>query len=136
MTDLIELFTSSRRRVARDAETLSASARETAAAARQRVGEGYSAARDRAETLYEQGVDAAQPALVAGKRAAAQARSTIDRAAFQSRELIAERPLAALAIGVVAGVALGYLANRLASGASTPSAPDDDEDDLLTDYAD
>lgn len=136
MTDLIELFTSSRRRVARDAETLSASARETANAARQRVGAGYGAARDRAETLYEQGVDAAQPALAAGKRAAAQARTSLDRAAFSSRELIAERPLAAIAIGVVAGVALGFLANRLTTAATTPSAPDDDEDDLLTDYAD
>lgn len=136
MTDLIELFTASRRRVARDAETLSASARDTAVAARRRVGAGYGAARDRAESLYEQGVDAAQPALAAGRRAATQARSTIDRAAFQSRELIAERPLAALAIGVVAGVALGYLANRLASAAAAPATPDDDEDDLLTDYAD
>lgn len=136
MTDLIELLTSSRRRVARDAETLSASARETANAARRRVGTSYGAARDRAESLYEQGVDAAQPALAAGKRAATQARSSLDRAAFSSRELIAERPLAAIAIGVVAGVALGFLANRLAAAATTPAVTDDDEDDLLTDYAD
>ena len=104
------------------------SARDAVAATRARVHDAYDSARDRAQDAYdnvrerlsdyshegralaqqwsEQGAEAGRRALSKGKSAAHNAR-------LQSQNLVAERPLLAVGIGIAAGVALGFLANQL-----------------------
>ncbi|MEQ1510521.1 MAG: hypothetical protein ABL909_09015 [Sphingopyxis sp.] len=107
-------------------ETLSTSARDTADAARARIGTTYSNARDRLTGLAQDSRSiAATSAEISGK-AIASGRKTVDRAMVQSRDLIAERPIAAVAIGLTAGVVLGYFANRLAQSRRAQSEADDE----------
>lgn len=94
-------------------DALSVSARETAVAARTRIGETYGSARERLNDLAKDGRSIAADSAEIGGRAVATGRKAVDRALVQSRDLIAERPVAAVVIGLTAGVVLGYFANRL-----------------------
>ncbi len=111
-------------------DTLSHSAREAAATARSRIGSTYGSARNRVDALAEDGRDLAatgfETATRAASRAATEGKTALDKAVFASRGLVAERPIAAIAIGVTAGVVLGFLANRL----TTASAAAPEEDDI------
>lgn len=109
-------------------DTLSNSAREVAATARARIGSTYGQARNRVNELSVDGRDLANTSLEIGSRAAKRSKSAVDKALFQSRDLIAERPLAAVAIGVTAGVVLGFLANRLAKTRVEQAQDADDEE--------
>lgn len=95
-------------------ESLSASAREAAATARARIGETYGQARGKVVDIAGSGRDLAQSGVEAGTRAAERSRTAIDKAVFSTRDLVAERPLTAIAAGIAAGVVLGFLANQLA----------------------
>lgn len=95
-------------------DALSASAREAAAAARTRIGETYGQARGKVVDIAGSGREIAQSGLAAGTRAAERSRTAIDKAVFSTRDLVAERPLTAVAAGIAAGVVLGFLANQLA----------------------
>lgn len=106
-------------------DTLSHGAREAAATARSRIGSTYGSARSRVDTLAEDGRDLAATGLETASRAAAKGKTAVDKAVFASRGLVAERPLAAIAIGITAGVVLGYLANRLAT--AKPAEPENDD---------
>lgn len=106
-------------------DSLSASAREAAAAARARIGETYGQARGKVVDIAGSGRDLAQTGIAAGTRAAERSRSAIDKAVFSTRDLVAERPLTAVAAGIAAGVVLGFLANQL----SKPKPEADEIDD-------
>ncbi|MEQ1688672.1 MAG: hypothetical protein ABL874_08870 [Sphingopyxis sp.] len=107
-------------------EALSASARETAAAAQARISATYGTARGRMSDLAKGGRSIAAGGTEISGRAVASGRKAVGRALVQSRDLIAERPVTAVIIGLSAGVVLGYLANRLA-GARRARAETDDE---------
>lgn len=107
-------------------ETLSHSAREAAATARSRIGSTYGSARNRVDALAEDSRELAATGFETASRAAAKGKTAVDKAVFASRGLVAERPIAAIAIGVTAGVVLGFLANRLA----TASAAEPEDDDI------
>jgi ElaB/YqjD/DUF883 family membrane-anchored ribosome-binding protein len=106
-------------------EALSASAREAAATARARIGETYGQARGKVVDIADSGRDLAQSGMAAGTRAAERSRSAIDKAVFSTRDLVAERPLTAIAAGIAAGVVLGFLANQLGK----PKQQDDEIDE-------
>lgn len=106
-------------------DALSASAREAAAAARTRIGETYGQARGKVVDIAGSGRDLAQSGVAAGSRAAERSRSAIDKVVFSTRDLVAERPLTAIAAGIAAGVVLGFLANQL----SKPKQQDDEIDE-------
>jgi ElaB/YqjD/DUF883 family membrane-anchored ribosome-binding protein len=108
-------------------DALSHSAREAAETARARIGATYGNARSRVDALAEDGRDIAATGLELGSRAAARGKTVVDKAIFSSRGLVAERPLTAVAIGITAGVVLGFLANRLAT--SKPASGEDDGDE-------
>jgi|CXWL01.1.fsa_nt_gi ElaB/YqjD/DUF883 family membrane-anchored ribosome-binding protein len=107
-------------------DALSASARETAAAARARVGASYGEARERMAGLAHDGRAIASSSAEISGRAVATGRKAMDKALVQSRDLIAERPITAVVIGLTAGVVLGYLANRLAKSRRTETQTDDE----------
>ncbi len=107
-------------------DSLSHSAREAAATARSRIGSTYGTARTRVDTLTGDGRDLAATGLDLGSRAAARGKQAVGKAVFASRGLVAERPIVAIAIGITAGIVLGFLANRLGSA----SKPADDEDEI------
>jgi ElaB/YqjD/DUF883 family membrane-anchored ribosome-binding protein len=106
-------------------ESLSASAREAAATARARIGETYGQARGKVVDIAGSGRDLAQSGVAAGTRAAERSRTAIDKAVFSTRDLVAERPLTAIAAGIAAGVVLGFLANQLGK----PKQRDDEIDE-------
>lgn len=108
-------------------ETLSASAREAAAAARVRIGETYGQARGKVVDIADSGRAIAQSGIAAGSRAAGQSRTALDKAVFSTRDLVAERPLTAVAAGIAAGIVLGFLANQL--GKARVPKEDIDESD-------
>ncbi|MEQ1725915.1 MAG: hypothetical protein ABL882_08315 [Sphingopyxis sp.] len=107
-------------------ETLSASARETAAAAGARIGASYGNARERLSDMARGGRSIAAGSAEISGRAVATGRKAMDRALVQSRDLIAERPVTAVVAGLAAGVVLGYLANRLAGARRTKSEADNE----------
>ena len=116
-------------------EQLSASAREAAATARSRIGSTYGAARERAGDLAERagdltadGRELAATGLERGAKVAAQGKKAVDKALFSTRDLVAERPLTSVAIGVTAGIVLGFLANRLGKPAAAPEAEVEDDE--------
>lgn len=110
------------------AEQLSASAREAVVSARNRIGSTYGVARQRADAMADSGIEIARTGIEASSRVAAKGMAAAEKAAFSARGLVAERPLTAVAIGITAGVVLGFLANRLASsGTEEPEPVDDDE---------
>ena len=92
---------------------LSQSAKEVAAAARGRVEKSYGSARNRVSSLAEDSRDLVSDGADVGNRAIASGRKAVDRALFSSRDLIAERPVTAVVVGVTAGVILGFLANHI-----------------------
>lgn len=106
-------------------DSLSHNAREAAATARSRIGSTYGSARSRVDTLADGGRDLAATSLDAASRAAAKGKTAVDKAVFASRGLVAERPIAAIAIGVTAGIVLGFLANRLATAQPAETENDD-----------
>lgn len=110
------------------AEHLSASAREAVATARNRIGSTYGVARQRADALADSGMDIARTGIEASSRAAAKGIAAAEKAAFSARGLVAERPLTAVAIGVTAGILLGFLANRVVSSGTDEPEPVDDEE--------
>ena len=93
-------------------EVLSATAREAASQARSRLEASYGTARRRATEWSREGRDLAGQGLEAGSKAAARSKVAVDKALFQSRDFVSDRPLAAVALGVAAGVLLGFVANR------------------------
>ena len=101
-------------------DALSSSAREAVATARERIGSTYGVARSQADALAASGRDLAKSGIDAGSRVANRSKEVAEKAAFSARGLVAERPLTAVAVGIAAGVVLGFLANRL-SQPSTPS---------------
>ncbi|MEK6542166.1 MAG: hypothetical protein AABZ45_08620 [Pseudomonadota bacterium] len=107
-------------------DALSASARETAAAARARVGASYGEARERMAGLAQDGRAIASSSAEIGGRAVATGRKAMDKALLQSRDLIAERPVTAVVVGLAAGVVLGYLANRLTKTRRSEPQTDDE----------
>jgi ElaB/YqjD/DUF883 family membrane-anchored ribosome-binding protein len=94
--------------------------RSTVGDVRHRVGDAVGPTRDRAGRIVELGT------AQAGKLAK-EGRQQLDRAAVASRGLIAERPLTAVVIGIGAGLVLGLLANRL--GRTDPPAEMDETND-------
>ena len=108
-------------------DSLSASAREAAAAARSRIGSTYGVARERANDLGAEGRELASSGIEMSSKAAAKGRKAMDKALFSSRDLIAERPLTAVVVGIAAGTILGFLANRLTRSAPPVVEEDDDE---------
>jgi ElaB/YqjD/DUF883 family membrane-anchored ribosome-binding protein len=134
-----ELNWKSRLATGRDAakdtvDQLSASAREAAATAKTRINTTYGAARDRAGDLAERaqeltadGRELAVTGMERGAKAAAKGRKAVDKAIFSTRDLVAERPLTAVAVGITAGIVLGFLANQL--GKSRAASEDVAEDD-------
>lgn len=108
-------------------DSLSASAREAAAAARSRIGSTYGVARERANDLTAEGRELASSGIELSSKAAAKGRKAMDKALFSSRDLIAERPITAVVVGIAAGTILGFLANRLTRSAP-PIAEEDDEE--------
>lgn len=116
-------------------EQLSASAREAAATARSRINTTYGAARGRAGDLAERaqeltadGRELAATGIERGAQVAAKGRKAVDKAIFSTRDLVAERPLTAVAVGITAGVVLGFLANQLSKSRTTSEPQDEDED--------
>lgn len=137
MTDMANLDWKSRLGAGRETaqetmDTLSSNAREAAATARARIGSTYGQARERVGDLTAEGRELAQTGIAYGTKAAARTRSIAEKALVESRGLIAERPLAAIAVGLAAGAVLGFLANRLA----TQRRPDAEEDDDIDYYGD
>jgi ElaB/YqjD/DUF883 family membrane-anchored ribosome-binding protein len=117
---------------------LSASARETAATARSRIESTYGAARERAGDLAERaqeltadGRELATAGLERGAQVAAKGRKAVDKAIFSTRDLVAERPLTAIAVGITAGIVLGFLANQLGKSRTAAVEVDEDEDDQI-----
>lgn len=117
---------------------LSASARETAATARSRIGSTYGAARERAGDLAEraqdltaEGRELAVTGIERGAQVAAKGRKAVDKAIFSTRDLVAERPLTAIAVGITAGVVLGFLANQLGKSRAAAVEVDEDDDDQI-----
>lgn len=110
------------------ADQLSASAREAVATARNRIGSTYGAARQHANDIADSSRDLARSGLEAGTRAAAKGKAAAEQAAFSARGLVAERPLTAIAVGVTAGIVLGFLANRLATSRTEEPAPVEDDE--------
>ena len=111
-------------------DALSSSAREAVATARNRIGSTYGAARNRADAIAESSRDLAKTGIEAGTRVATRSKAAADKAAFSARGLVAERPITAVAAAIAAGIVLGFLANRLASGGGT-TEPDPVEDDEI-----
>ena len=109
-------------------DSLSSSAREAVATARDRIGSTYGVARQRADALAGGGRDLARTGLETGTRIATRGKDVAEKAAFSARGLVAERPLTAIAAGVVAGVVLGFLANRLANAGSIEPEPVEDDE--------
>ncbi len=128
--------------------SLSEAARESANGAGVRMGAAYNKVRSqvaqatveprrRVHDLLQGGAanatSLADSGLELSAHAFKQGRQALDRASVASRGLIAERPLTAVAIGITAGVVLGFLANRLSSlrsrsdaenGAADEDSPD------------
>lgn len=135
-----ELNWKSRLATGRDAakdtvDQLSASAREAAATAKTRINTTYGAARDRAGDLAERaqeltadGRELAVTGMERGAKAAAKGRKAVDKAIFSTRDLVAERPLTAVAVGITAGIVLGFLANQLGKARAAAEEPAEDED--------
>lgn len=116
---------------------LSASARETAATARSRIGSTYGAARERAGDLAEraqdltaEGRELAVTGLERGALVAAKGRKAVDKAIFSTRDLVADRPLTAVAVGITAGIVLGFLANQLGKSRAAAETDEDDDDQI------
>lgn len=116
-------------------DQLSASAREAAATARSRINSTYGAARERANDLAgragdltAEGRELAASGIERGAKVAAQGRKAVDKAVFSARDLVAERPLTAVAVGITAGIVLGFLANQLGKSRATDTSEEDDED--------
>lgn len=109
-------------------DALSASAREAAETARSRIGSTYGAARDKAGELSVEGRDLAATGIELGTKAAEKGRKAIDKAVFSSRDLIAERPLTAVVVGIAAGTVIGFIANRLARSSAQPAADVEDDE--------
>lgn len=116
-------------------DQISASAREAAATARSRINSTYGAARDRASDLAEragdltaEGRELAATGIERGAKVAAKGRKAVDKAIFSTRDLVAERPLTAVAVGITAGIVLGFLANQLSKSRTASEAEADDED--------
>ena len=119
------------------AEYASNISRNAAAATRRGISTTYEAALDRADDLIDRGRETAALGVAATSRMATRSRSVVDRATFVSRELITDRPLAALAIGIGGGIVLGFLANRLGQAWADRRAEadvSDDDDERFTDY--
>lgn len=87
-------------------EALAEGARDVASSARGRLEATYAQAREQVSGLSADGREI-------GSRISSRGRTIADRAIFESRGLIADRPLVAVAAGVVAGALLGFLANQL-----------------------
>ena len=107
-------------------DALSHSARETAAAARTRIGATYGSARGRVAELAQDGRSIASTSAEISGKAIASGRKAMDKALVQSRDLIAERPVTAVVVGLTAGVVLGYLANRLTQARREKTEIDED----------
>lgn len=120
-------ITDSRDAAQASVDSLSASAREAVATARDRIGSTYGAARQRGGEIADTSRELAKTGLATGTRLAAQGKDVAGKAAFSARGLVAERPLTAIAAGIAAGLVLGVLANRLASGTSEPEPVEDEE---------
>ncbi|MCC7394382.1 MAG: hypothetical protein IT553_05965 [Sphingomonadaceae bacterium] len=99
-----------RTRASASVSALSDGARDAATAARARIASVYGEARNRADSS----------AFVAKGRGA------YDKALHASRGLVAERPIAAIAAGLVAGAVLGYLANNLVQRRRDEAEVDDE----------
>ena len=99
-------------RISEGREALTTGAREAAAQARSRIEASYGTARKRADELSRDGRELAEHGLEAGAKAAEKGKVALDKAMFKSRGFISERPLAAVAVGVAAGVLLGLVAHR------------------------
>lgn len=84
-------------------------------------------ARQKLEDINIDGRQIAQTGIERGAAVAKQGRKALDKAVFSSRGLIAERPLTAIAIGIVAGGILGVLANRLARRSAVETSDEMDE---------
>ncbi len=108
---------SGRERASATVTALTGQARDAAAVARERISEAYGSA---SRTIVDTGSDL-------GSKAVTRSRDAVDKAVYASRGLVAERPLTAIAIGLVAGVALGFFANQLVRG---QTIEDDDGDDF------
>ena len=115
-------------RITEGREALTAGAREAASQARSRIEESYGVARRRADEWSRDGRDLAGQGLDAGARAAEKGKAALDKAMFQSRGFVTERPLAAVALGVAAGVMLGFVANRALRGRADTAADEDGDD--------
>ena len=109
-------------------DSLSSSAREAVATARERIGSTYGAARQRADVLADTSRDLAKTGIETGTRLAVRGKDAAEKAAFSARGLVAERPLTAVAAGIAAGVVLGFLANRLGGTATAEPEPVEDEE--------
>lgn len=109
-------------------DSLSASARDAVATARDRIGSTYGAARQRADVIADTSRDLAKTGIETGTRIAVRGKDVAEKAAFSARGLVAERPLTAVAVGIAAGVLLGFLANRLSSTATTEPEPVEDDE--------
>ena len=79
-------------------------------AARERLAGTYDDVRDRASHY---GHEIAERGAEIGTRAAEQGKKALDRAKVSSQSVIADRPLAVVAAGLVAGVAIGFIANQM-----------------------
>jgi ElaB/YqjD/DUF883 family membrane-anchored ribosome-binding protein len=121
--------------VASRASDISNSAREAAEGATDRIGEVYGNMRSRMSSAVTPTKDRAGELFEAGAaragKLAKDGRVHLDRAAIASRGLIAERPLTAVAIGIGAGLVLGFLANRLGRTQTESSEWEENEDDWL-----
>lgn len=116
---------------------LSASAREAAATARARINSTYGTARERAGDLAErasewtaEGRELAATGIERGAKVAAKGRKAMDKAIFSTRDLVAERPLTAVAVGITAGIVLGFLANQLGKSRSAASEDEVEDDEI------
>ncbi len=138
MTDLpdrlSDRFVKQRDAAASRAQQLSTDARDVAEAARRRIETTYGTVRERAGEWLDQGRDAASAGMSASATMAKRGRGAVDRAAVASRELVTDRPLAAVAMGIAAGVLLGFLANRLTQAWRADAPPAADDDERYTDY--
>ena len=108
-------------------DSLSSGAREAAAAARARIGETYGHARGKVVDIAGSGRELAQSGIAAGTKAAERSRGAIDKAIFSARDLVAERPLTAVAAGITAGIVLGFLANQLGKARRHAEAIDESD---------
>ncbi len=106
----IEKLDEGRSRASASVTALSDGARDAASAARARIASAYGEARSRADN---------NPYVAKG-------RGAYDKALHASRGLVAERPIAAIAAGLVAGALLGYLANNLVQRRREEAQVDDE----------